>query len=193
MRLLTHVVGSQAVWLLAAAVRGSAPDLRSLGWAALGSVLPEIDKPDSLIGRAVPFSKFLEERFGHRGPIHSLLATFTLGLVSLPLWLVLGRFDWWLALQIGYLSHLLLDMATLEGVALFWPHPGRAVFPGRDDLRLDQSSPTASKTETAVLVVLMVLSGAFWPLSQVGVTGALRRALGNIEGTIPEYQELSSI
>ena len=192
MRLLTHVVGSQAVWLLAAAVRGSAPDLPSLGWAALGSVLPEIDKPDSLIGRAVPFSKFLEERFGHRGPIHSLLATFTLGLVSLPLWLVLGRFDWWLALQIGYLSHLLLDMATLEGVALFWPHPGRAVFPGRDDLRLDQSSPTASKTETAVLVVLMVLSGAFWPLSQVGVTGALRRALGNIEGTIPEYQELSS-
>ena len=191
MRLLTHIAGSQAVWLMASAVGGLAPDPASLAFAALGSCLPELDKPDSLVGRIFPFSSLIEERFGHRGIAHSLFALSLLALASLPLWLLWGRFIWWLALLLGYLSHLILDMATVEGVQLFWPHPGRAVFPGRDDLRLDQSSPSAPRAETAVMIALIAFAGLLWPLSQTGITRALVRAIGTLENTLPEYHRLS--
>jgi len=190
MRLWTHVAGGEALWMLSLAVGGGPADPFSFAFAALGACLPDIDTEGSYIGRLFPFSRYLEERFGHRTVTHSLLGLGALGLFSLPLWLLLGHFQWWLALQIGCLSHLILDMSTVEGIELFWPHTGRAVFPGRDDLRLDQGSPSAARAEKVVLVSLLAFSGILWPLAQVGITGALRRAIGGIEATLPEYREL---
>ena len=190
MRLWTHVAGGEALWMLSLAVGGGPADPFSFAFAALGACLPDIDTEGSYIGRLFPFSRYLEERFGHRTVTHSLLGLGALGLFSLPLWLLLGHFQWWLALQVGCLSHLILDMSTVEGIELFWPHTGRAVFPGRDDLRLDQGSPSAARAEKVVLVSLLAFSGILWPLAQVGITGALRRAIGGIEATLPEYREL---
>jgi len=193
MRVWTHIAGGESSWLLVRAMGGGgAVDPFSFAFSAVGSLLPDIDTPESLLGKLFPGSRYLSERFGHRTITHSLFGACFFGVLSLPLWLILGHFQWWLSFLVGYLSHLLLDMATVEGIELFWPFPGRAVFPGKDELRLDQSSPASVKVEGAVFVSLVFLSGALLPLSQVGITGALRRAIGGIEATLPEYREFSS-
>jgi len=189
MRLRTHVLSSPAFLLGFSVVAG-----RPVAWpafvaAALGSVLPDSDQPESAVGRVFPLSPFLYERFGHRGLTHSLLGLAIAAGLFAPLALL--SLDLWLALLVGYLSHLLLDMATLEGVPLLWPKPTRCVFPGRDDLRLDQAAPGAPRKELVISVVFLALAGGLWPLSQIGLPSALRRAFGTLEESLPEYQKLA--
>lgn len=189
MRLRTHVLASPAFLLFSSVISGKPPSPPAFLTCAFGSVLPEVDKPDSLVGRFFPFSGFLHERFGHRGLTHSLLG-LALAMASFAP-LVLWRFELWLALFLGYLSHLVLDMATLEGVPLLWPKTTRCVFPGRDDLRLDQSKPSTGRKEAVLSALLLALAIGLWPLSQLGVQGALQRALGTLEETFSDYRKLA--
>lgn len=189
MRLRTHVLASPAFYLVGMLVAGRPPAPEAFLTCALGSVLPEVDKPDSLVGRAFPLSSWIHERFGHRGLTHSLLGLLSAMGLFAPLALI--SFDLWLGLLIGYLSHLFLDMATLEGVPLLWPKRTRHVFPGREELRLDQAAPGAGRKEAIIGVFFLALAGGLWPLSQVGLPGAVRRAFGTLEGTLPEYQKLA--
>jgi len=189
MRLRTHVLASPAFLLFSSVILGKPPSPPAFLACAFGSVLPEVDKPDSLVGRFFPFSPWIHERFGHRGLTHSLLglALATAFFAPLALW----RFELWLALLVGYLSHLVLDMATLEGVPLLWPKTTRCVFPGRDDLRLDQSKPSTGRKEAVLSALLLGLAIGLWPLSQLGLPGALQRALGTLEETQNEYRKLA--
>lgn len=190
MRLRTHVLASPFfLFGVAVLAGGPAPGPAAAAAAAAGAVLPEVDKPDSLIGRLFPGSKWIHERFGHRGLTHSLLGLALSATLALPLFF-LAR-DAWLGFLVGYASHLLLDMATLEGVPLLWPRPTRHVFPGRDDLRLDQTSPRAERKELWLSVALVVGAVALYPLAQTGMTTALRRVLGTLSETLPEYRQLA--
>lgn len=83
----------------------------------LGSLLPDIDHPHSLLGRYVPFiSKPLYRNFGHRSLTHSLFFVFVLVLIiSLFGFEIFG-----FGLGIGILSHILLD--------LFWPGSSGVAF-----------------------------------------------------------------
>lgn len=189
MRLRTHVLASPFFLLFSSLIRGVPPEAAAFPIAAVGAVLPEVDKPDSLVGRLLPFSSWVHERFGHRGLTHSLLGLALAAALAAPL--ALASFSWWLAFVIGYLSHLLLDMATLEGVPLLWPKRTRHVFPGRDDLRLDQAAPGAGRKELILAATLLVLALALWPLTEVGLTGAMRQALGTLPETLPEYRKLA--
>lgn len=71
----------------------------------VGSLLPDIDKSTSMIGRRIPI---LPRLLKHRGVTHSLL----LALAMLPL----NK-----GLTAGCLIHLVLDMMNPEGVPLLWP------------------------------------------------------------------------
>jgi len=99
----------------------------------LGSMLPDIDTPNSKLGRMLwPFSLIISKILGHRGPTHSIIGMLILftGLyyldinyitrwpelygpypISLPTISLLG----------GYLSHILGDALTKEGVPILWP------------------------------------------------------------------------
>jgi inner membrane protein len=87
---------------------------------ALGSLLPDIDHPQSFLGRRIPIiPQLIYDVWGHRSITHSLLALTTLGIATASTlhfspYLLLGNF-------IGYLSHLLGDMLTKSGIPLFWP------------------------------------------------------------------------
>jgi inner membrane protein len=188
MRLRTHVLASPA-FLLFSSIFGQPPSPPAFLFSALGAVLPEVDKSDSLVGRFFPASRWIEERFGHRGLTHSLLGLALASSLFLPL--AFFAFPFWLALFVGYLSHLLLDMATLEGIPLFWPKTTRCVFPGRDELRLDQSKPSTARKEAILSLIFLGLAAAFWPLSQLGVQGALQRALGTLEETFNDYRKIA--
>lgn len=189
MTLRTHVLASPAFVVLGALAAGRPAPPWALAFAALGAVLPEVDKADSWVGRFCPFSAWLEERFGHRGPTHSLLGLALAAGLAAPL--ALWQFWAWLGVVLGYSSHLLLDMATLEGVPLLWPRDTRHVFPGRDDLRLDQSDPRAPRKEMVLSGVLVVLAAAMWPLATTGLTSAVRRALGTLPEALAEYHHLA--
>lgn len=120
------------------------------GAALLGSLLPDIDHPNSKVSRRNPIlaalvnlflvigktitqmilllcfwmSKKRKEQilkgFEHRGIFHTLLMG---ALVWLLLGLIPGTFGvviQW-GITLGYLSHLLMDMLTVSGVKLLYP------------------------------------------------------------------------
>lgn len=78
------------------------------------SVLPDIDEPNSKIGRYAPF---VGKIFKHRGIIHTLWAgALICGLV----WYFIGS-AYGIALMLGYTSHLLIDGFTLQGTNFLHP------------------------------------------------------------------------
>src|SRR5512145_1946750 len=99
----SHVVVGAALWAMAAKLGGGNPaDPQALAAAALGSLLPDIDHPQSWAGRKLrPLSVPLSLLVGHRGITHSALAV--LGGLAVLVTMGLG----WMAapVVIGYLSH----------------------------------------------------------------------------------------
>lgn len=100
---LTHL----AVGAALAAGTAASVGTKEAALVVIGSLLPDIDSGSSRLGRYNPLAAFLP----HRGPTHSLLA--------LILTYKINQY-----LGIGVASHILLDMATKEGVKLFWPFFG---------------------------------------------------------------------
>lgn len=98
--------------------------------ASLGSIMPDIDKPTSKIGRNIfinPLSKYIHKKFGHRTITHSaILSLIFLSMLigssymfkDIPFYFY-SRFT--IGFSVGYLSHLLLDSLTVEGIPLFYP------------------------------------------------------------------------
>ena len=94
--------------------------------AAIGGLLPDLDHPQSVLGRRLPMiSVPLARLFGHRGMTHSLFAVVILlaALVAVTTMYSWGGVAWLVPpLIIGYLSHILGDSMTPSGIPLFWPH-----------------------------------------------------------------------
>ena len=98
-------------------------------FAALGSVLPDIDTTGSGIGKMfLPLSTFLERKYGHRTITHSLLGTMIFALIFSPMLLFHGS-SFYNCLVFGILNHIILDAVNKTGVPLFYPHLIRAVIP----------------------------------------------------------------
>lgn len=115
----SHVIGG----LTAAAVIGIDSPV-SLAVVIAASLLPDIDRPNSLIGRCIPvLPGVLEKVPGKRTMTHSIL-------LGAGIWLFLQGIlpSLSIAFAIGYASHILLDLFT-GYVALLWPLPYRFGIP----------------------------------------------------------------
>ncbi|HHI03976.1 MAG TPA: metal-dependent hydrolase [Candidatus Woesearchaeota archaeon] len=85
------------------------------------SALPDIDSYKSKLGKKIkPISFLINIFLGHRGIFHS---PFLPILISLLIMLVNHEIA--AAFFIGYLSHLVLDSLTPEGIMLFYPFSNR--------------------------------------------------------------------
>jgi inner membrane protein len=84
----------------------------------IASSIPDVDAPNSKIGKKLPvISHLFKFFFGHRGFVHSIF----IPLILLTIFLYLGLpFIAW-GIFIGSVSHLIGDMLTREGVAPFYP------------------------------------------------------------------------
>lgn len=80
---------------------------------AIGSLLPDIDKSTSLLGRHIPV---LPKLIPHRSITHGLI-------LAAAVWFINPY------LSVGCALHLLLDMCNPDGVPLFWPLPIRIRIP----------------------------------------------------------------
>lgn len=94
--------------------------------SCVGSLLPDIDMKNSYISRTIPIIyKIYGKRFKHRGFTHSILAVFIFYLwVRLVSSLTAGDPGISLFITgalIGCISHIVLDLFTVEGVNLFSP------------------------------------------------------------------------
>lgn len=85
----------------------------------IGSLLPDIDHPQSIIGQRVPFiSTPIHKLWGHRSITHSIF--FLMGSTYLAHFLSFSFIA--LGLGIGILSHILLDLLCPgSGVAFLYP------------------------------------------------------------------------
>jgi inner membrane protein len=112
----------------------------------VGAFLPDICHVHSTIGRRLPLlSKMISFVFGHRTFTHSLLF---LGIVPVLLDMVLPEAaNVHIGLFAGMISHILLDMATVRGVKLFFPFTMR--------VRLPLYIRTGGKVEGVVQLVLL--------------------------------------
>lgn len=92
-------------------------DWPGAGIGAIAALLPDIDHPQSLLGRRLwPVAWTINQVMGHRGALHSLAALL---LVSAAASVMLP--DWWIVIAAGYASHLAADALTVSGVPLLWP------------------------------------------------------------------------
>ena len=84
----------------------------------LGSLLPDIDEPESYIGkRLLPFASIIKMIFGHRGASHYLIVPIMIFCTALFLEGTTSLFL--VGLSFGYLLHLVGDMMTLGGIRGF--------------------------------------------------------------------------
>ena len=98
--------------------------------ASFGSIAPDIDKSTTKVGRNVflkPISLFIQKKYGHRTVTHSLIISLVfLSLVVGASYMFRGIAFYLysnlaIGFSIGYLSHLLLDFLTVQGIPLFYP------------------------------------------------------------------------
>ncbi len=140
MMTLTHIlVGAVATGI---GLQTSSPVALLVG--GIASMLPDIDISTSPAGRILPFiSRPLEKRFSHRSATHSLLASFTLAVVTYGLWFYFRGLPLPVihAINIGYFAGWFLDCFTKSGVEMFYPLGVRCVFPGNRNLRIATGSP----------------------------------------------------
>ncbi|ATY57633.1 TPA: metal-dependent hydrolase [Staphylococcus argenteus] len=95
--------------------------------ATIASLLPDICHTQSKIGRRFKLASFLIRLiFGHRTFTHSILF---IGIITILLHIIQTPSYYMVAIIIGLLSHVILDMMTPKGVKLFYPLPFNVRFP----------------------------------------------------------------
>lgn len=146
----THIIGGMAASLAFAQVTHYDPVLL-LGAGVVGAIIPDICHGGSKIGRTLPLlSKIVNLLFGHRSFTHSLLFLFIMAAL-------MNSFVMNEAVTAGILigmgSHLILDMATINGIKLFFPVKVRVRFP--------VTTRTGGTVESFVFTALSLLSVYF--------------------------------
>lgn len=117
----------------------------------IGAVTPDIDQPTASLWRKIPagsiFGHIISPLLGHHRMIsHSIvgMAIFGFGLSYLldytHKFLLVDNHMVWYAFMLGYLSHLLMDTITKEGVPWFFPVPIRVGLPPLKFLRVTTGS-----------------------------------------------------
>lgn len=108
---LRAVAGEPTAWPLDLSL------LAAFALVMLGAALPDIDHPESTVGRRVKWlSHPIRLVFGHRGITHSIVAVFGM------MWLAFVYGNVWLSwLALGYLLHLVGDYLTDSGIPLLYP------------------------------------------------------------------------
>src|SRR5882672_8962943 len=125
----THVAFAEFVYLLLLTSAGIPLNFLNALIIAFAAILADIDTVPSTIGSILkPVSSRIERSVGHRTLTHSVLGIASLGIISLPLFLV--QREIYVCLIAGYATHPFLDTMTVSGVRLFYPFSGaKCVFP----------------------------------------------------------------
>jgi inner membrane protein len=116
-----------------------------IGIAIFSSLLPDLDHPQSKLGRKLCFSRIFNILFGHRGFFHAIW-------IPIAVWLILSLgfgVAYGSAVFIGYFAHLFSDGLTKSGVNLVHP---------LHQLRIQGFIETGGVVEHLVFFAVVILS-----------------------------------
>ena len=148
-----------------------------LKWLAIGSLLPDLDQPQSIVGKMVyPISSRINKLFGHRGMMHSMLVWLPLTIIGLKYFKPLG------ILSIGAITHGLIDCLTITGVQLFAPFSEKIFVLANKRFRFRSSS----RQEMMFLAVLCLL---LWGAALLHARGGMRKLLVDVSGSYELVRE----
>jgi len=155
--------------------------------ASLFALVPDIDHPESLIGRVFPFiARALLKKYGHRTLTHSLVAVGVVAIIAVPLLYV--SVSWYGAVVLAYASHIFIDLFNLSGVRLLAPFSQREYISFRTEaLRIR----VRSWKEYAALfvIVLLALAASGQTVSLYGSVRAVSRLFyRHYDGALADYQ-----
>lgn len=113
----------------------------------IGGLAPDIDQPTADLWRRIPagtvFSRFFTPFLGgHRFLSHSIVGIFIFGFIAKFLlgatssFLLVDQTIVWWAFMIGFISHLIMDTFTRDGVPWLFPLPLHIGIPPFKILRL---------------------------------------------------------
>jgi len=111
----THMAFAFLVGLFSIQYLSPRNDIMFMVLVLFGAALVDIDHPNSKVGRRVKVVAYL---FEHRGFFHSL---FALPAVASAVYLLTNDLLLTLPILIGYLSHIIVDALTVEGIMPFHP------------------------------------------------------------------------
>jgi inner membrane protein len=117
MQFKTHLAFSLLIALLAVNFGIITPSAIFFAFVLLGSLLPDIDTPESFVGKAFrPISCIFRLFLGHRTVFHSIWVPSAILIVIAAFNPAVG-----IAIFLGYISHLLIDMLTKSGIRPLYP------------------------------------------------------------------------
>lgn len=146
----THIIGGVAASLAFAQITHYDPVILICA-GTVGAILPDICHGGSKIGRSFPaLSKIINTLFGHRTFTHSLLFLVLVGILLNALGVNEAASAGFL---VGMASHYVLDMATKNGIKLF--------FPLKKTIRFPITARTGGTAEYVVFSALSLLAAYF--------------------------------
>jgi len=144
MRFRTHIIFSFLISLLIINSFNIQNKIIFIVILLIASALPDIDSHKSKVGKKIkPLSFLINIFLGHRGIFHSLFL-----LILILLFIMLINYEITAAFFIGYLSHLVLDSLTPEGVMFLYPFSKK---------RIQGFIRTGSLFENILFVLLLAL------------------------------------
>ncbi len=183
----THIFFAQFCLAFASIGQGIELNTANALACAIGSLSPDIDNSTSFLGRLVPISKTIEKKFGHRTIFHSIFAILLLIALAVAIKTqILASFT------IGYISHILIDCTSIQGVKIFYPLSIKnAVFP------FDTQQPEAYRIKvgsTADIVlgfIFLILTLPFAYISIQSHKKIIREIQKDINSAVRTYNELA--
>lgn len=164
-----------------------------LFFTILFSILPDIDHLKSPIGKLFyPIAKYLDRKFGHRTITHSLAFYLVLGVIvafieSLFFHSNIVTIVYWFA----YISHIIFDMMTVQGVPFFYPFKRNpCVIPGDAKLRLKVADV---RSESIVFCIFLLLGITCKGLFLNGFWSTYNRAFGTVKHLHQERLQTGNI
>jgi len=168
--------------------------------ASLFALLPDIDHPESTIGRLFsPVSKSIQRKYGHRTVTHSIFAVMIIAVALLPLLMVPRLLGWgaplwqglYAAALLAFSSHIFIDLFNKSGVRLFAPFSQKEYISFRTPtLRI-----LVSSWQEYILLFIIVFF-AFTVTGEGFSVHKAARSLGkmlykNYDNALKDYQENS--
>lgn len=169
--------------------------------ASLLSLLPDIDHPESTIGRVFrPFSKYIQQKYGHRTVTHSLFAILVISAALLPLLLLPRLLQWggpfWTGLYgaalLAFSSHIFIDLFNKSGVRFFAPFSQKEYISFRTpSLRILVSSWQEYILLFVIVFFAFTVTGEGFSIHKA-VRSVGKMIYKNYDNAVKDYQENSA-
>lgn len=179
--------------------------------ASLFSLLPDIDHPESTIGRIfAPLAKYIQRKYGHRTVTHSIFAIFAISILLLPLLLlspppgglggssVSGQWKsgilsaFYSAALLAFSSHIFIDLFNKSGVRIFSPFSQKEYISFRTpSLRILVSSWQEYILLFVIVFFAFTVTGEGFSIHKA-VRSVGKMIYKNYDNAVKDYQENSA-